>query len=384
MKIKIEKLVYGGAGMARTDEGVIFVPRTVAGEVVEVELVHRKKDYANARLVRVLEPSPDRRDPVCPNFETVGCCGWDHIAYEQQLAAKERIIRESLGRLGKIDWDGPMGRITGPEREYRLRATFHVEDRRLGFIGETSNQIVPVKSCAALMPALNEFIAEANEALGKQGLKGAEEVRVVASPETGKVAASFRRGRQRATWGHHDPITKVKGIEYRLSPNSFFQANRFLLANLVSEVLKASASDRLVLDLFSGSAFFSLPLARAFPEVLGVDRRSTRIAEWNAHRNRIENVKFVKSSAWAFIAKAKIQPDLVILDPPRTGAGKGIVKSVATLGPQRVVYISCNPTTFAPEARLFIDRGYKLSTLKFVDQFPNTYHIETVALFERG
>jgi 23S rRNA (uracil1939-C5)-methyltransferase len=384
MKIKIGKLVYGGAGMARTDEGVIFVPRTLAGEVVEVELVDRKKDYAYARLVRVLEPSPDRREPVCPNFDKVGCCGWDHIAYEQQLAAKERIIRESLSRLGKMDWDKPIGAITGPEREYRLRATFHVKDRQLGFIGETSNEIVPIKSCAALMPALNEFIAEANEALGKSGLKGTEEVRAVASPETGKVAASFLRGRQRATWGHHDPTTKVKGIEYRLSPNSFFQANRFLLANLVSEVLKSSASEELVLDLFSGSAFFSLPLARAFPRVIGVDRRSTRIAEWNAQRNRIENVKFVKSSAWAYIAKAKIQPDLVILDPPRSGAGKGIVKAVAELAPQRVVYISCNPSTFSAEARLLLDKGYALSSLKFVDQFPNTYHIETVALFEKN
>ena len=384
MHIKIEKLVYGGAGMARTDEGVIFVPRTLAGEVVEVELVDQKKDYAYARLVRVLEPSPDRREPVCPNFDKVGCCGWDHIAYEQQLAAKERIIRESLSRLGKMDWDKPIGAITGPEREYRLRATFHVKNGQLGFIGQTSNEIVPIKSCAALMPALNEFIAEANEAMGKSGLKGTEEVRAVASPETGKVAASFRRGRQRATWGHHDPITKVKGIEYRLSPNSFFQANRFLLANLVSEVLKSSASEELVLDLFSGSAFFSLPLARAFPRVIGVDRRSTRIAEWNAQKNRIENVKFVKSSAWEYIAKAKIQPDLVILDPPRSGAGKGIVKAVAALAPQRIVYISCNPSTFAAEARLFLDKGYGLSTLKFVDQFPNTYHIETIALFEKG
>ena len=138
-----------------------------------------------------------------------------------------------------------------------------------------------------------------------------------------------------------------------------------------------------VLDLFAGSAFFSLPLARAFPRVIGVERRSTRIAEWNARKNQIDNVEFIKSSARAFLAKAKIQPDLVVLDPPRTGAGKGIVKSVATLAPQRVVYISCNPTTFASEARILLDSGYQLSSLKFVDQFPNTYHIETVGLFEK-
>ena len=382
MKIKIEKLVYGGAGMARTDEGVIFVQRTLPGEVVEVELVDQKKDYAFARLQKVLEPSPDRRDPACPNFETVGCCGWDHITYPEQLASKEAIIRESLNRLGKIDWDGPIERITGPQWEYRLRATFHVTDEQLGFVGETS-QIVPIKSCAALMPALNKFITDAKVALAGPGLAGADEVRAIASPETGKVAASFRRGRQKASWGHHDPLTKVKGIEYRLSPNSFFQANQFLLGCLVAEVLNASASDRLVLDLFAGSAFFSLPLARAFPRVIGVERRSTRIAEWNARKNQIDNVEFIKSSARAFLAKAKIQPDLVVLDPPRTGAGKGIVKSVATLAPQRVVYISCNPTTFAPEARILLDSGYQLSSLKFVDQFPNTDHIETVGLFEK-
>lgn len=383
MRIRIEKLVYGGAGMARTDEGVIFVEKVLPGELVEVEIVDKKKDYANARLVEVLEAAPERRPPVCPNFETVGCCDWNHITYERQLEIKESIIRESLSRLGRIDWERPIERVTGPEREYRMRATFRVENQRLGFVEEKTNRVVPLTECAAMMPALNQFVRDATQALTRPELNGTETVRAIVSPESGEVAATFHRGRERASWTKRLPVTQVMGMEYRLRPDSFFQPNRFLLEPILSEVLRASGNSKLVLDLFCGSAFFSLPLARTASKVIGVDRRSAANAKWNARHNQIENVEFVKSSAWAFLMKRRIRPDTVVLNPPRTGAGKNIVKKVASLEPSKIVYVSCNPTTFATETRLLLDNSYQLSSFKFIDQFPNTHHIETIASFER-
>ena len=384
MRIKIEKLVYGGAGMARTDEGVVFVGRTIPGELVEAEIVDRKKDYAHARLSEVLEPSEDRREPYCPNFETVGCCGWDHIAYERQLALKQEIFLESLTRLGKIEWSEPIGRIHGPEREYRLRASFHVSDRRLGFMKEGTNDVVAIDRCAALMTELNNFISEASKALSQSGLDGTDTVRAVASPETGEVAATFLRGRERARWTERNPTTSVGGMEFRLNPDSFFQPNRFLLGQFLSAVVDAAGSPGITLDLFCGSGFFSLPLAKLSSRLVGVDRRSIRTAEWNARRNRIANAEFIKASAWAFLANSDIRPDLVVMDPPRSGAGRNIVKRVAGLRPKRVVYVSCNPTTFAPEARLLLEAGYALRSITFIDQFPNSHHIETIGLFQRA
>lgn len=143
MQLKIEKLVYGGDGLARTEHGVVFVPRTAPGDVVEADIVIRKKDYATARLTDVLEPSPDRQQPYCPNYETSGCCHWQHIRYERQLDHKETIIRESLERLGHLKWGGDIKRVTGPDRNYRLRATFHVTNGRLGFVEG------PIRECAS-------------------------------------------------------------------------------------------------------------------------------------------------------------------------------------------------------------------------------------------
>jgi 23S rRNA (uracil1939-C5)-methyltransferase len=383
MQIKIEKLVYGGAGIARTEEGVIFVSKVLPGELVEVEITDRKKDYANARLVEVIEPSPHRKSPVCPNFSTVGCCSWDYIAYNNQTEIKESIIRDSLSRLGHIEWDHPIDRITGIDRGYRMRAKFHVENHRMGFVREQTHQFVPITECGALMPALNTFIGEANAALRKPGLGKTESVHAIASPETGEVAATFHGGRERASWTDRLPRTRVMGIEYRLRPDSFFQPNQYLVKTMASEVMAATEGSKVALDLFCGSGFFSLLIARQTSRVIGIDRRSIANAQWNAQRNEIRNVEFIKAAAWAFLMKAQIKPDTVVLDPPRTGAGKGIVHKVIALEPAKVVYVSCNPSTFAPEARLLMDGGYKLSSFKFVDQFPHTHHIETIAVFER-
>src|SRR5687767_6212424 len=135
MRLTIEKLVYGGAGLARTDKGVVFVPRSAAGDVIEAEVVHGKKDYSTARVSQILEPSPDRQEPMC----SAGCCHWGHIRYDRQVDYKEGILRESLLRLGHIEWDNPIRRITGPDRNYRLRANFHVAGGQLGFMQEKSN-----------------------------------------------------------------------------------------------------------------------------------------------------------------------------------------------------------------------------------------------------
>ncbi len=387
LRVRIEKLVYGGAGLARTDGGVVFVGRVLPGELVDVEVVDRKKDYARARLEAVVEPCEDRREPLCPNFATAGCCGWSHIAYARQIALKESIVREALRRHGKVEWDAAIDTVTGPEREYRIRARFHVVDGdpgpRLGFLEEGTRHVVPVTGCAALAPELNRFIAEANASLSERPLRGADEVRAVASPDTGQVGASFHRGRERVSWNRRDPRTRVRGIEYRLRADGFFQPNRFLLEPMMAAVADAVADAKTVLDLFCGGAFFSLPVARAGANVTGVDRRSVANASWNARHNEIRGVEFVKAPAWAYLRKTRAAPDAVILDPPRPGAGKNVVRRVAALSPARVVYVSCNPTTFAPEARILIDSGYRLASLRFVDQFPGTPHIETIAVFER-
>src|SRR5437667_2648695 len=271
MLLTIEKLVAGGDGVARTERGVGFVPRTAAGDVVEAEIVETKKDYATARITKILEQSPDRQEPYCPNYETEGCCHWQHIKYAKQVDYKEAIIRESLKRLGRLEWNGEINRVTGPDRNYRLRATFHVINGRLGFVNG------PIRECASLVPELNQFIPSVDA-------PGAREVHALSAPE---VVATFilhdgsvqRSGRA---------TIHVDGLQYRVTADTFFQANRFLLTSFLNEVMEqVGTAPGHVLELYAGAGFFSVPLARVAKEVIAIEssRQAVRQARENATLN---------------------------------------------------------------------------------------------------
>ncbi len=370
MLLKIEKLVYGGAGLARTEGGVVFVPRSAPGDVIEAQIVDKRKDYSIARIIEIVEPSPDRQESMC----TAGCCPWQHIRYERQVDYKQAIIRESLQRLGHLNWDEPIREITGPDRNYRLRATFHVINGRLGFMQEKTNVVIPIQSCASLVPELNQFIASMDP-------NGAREVHVVSAPA---IAATFvfedgtikRSGRA---------MIQVDGIRYRISGETFFQANRFLLMPFINEVLsQAGPSPAHVLELYSGSGFFSIPLSRLAREVIGIEGSRTAVlqARENARLNERINVKFFDRPVDVTLRGSGLRPDVILLDPPRAGCGVKNAGRIAALESRRIVYVSCNPTTFAPEAAILVSKGYDLRRVTLIDQFPNTYHIEIVALFE--
>jgi len=368
MRLTIEKLVYGGDGLARTEQGVLFVPRTAAGDVVDAEIVERKKDYAIAKLTKILEPSADRQEPYCPNYETEGCCHWQHIRYAKQIDYKEAIVRESLRRLGRLDWQHEIARVTGPDRNYRLRATFHVMNGRLGFVNG------PIRECASLVPELNQFIPTVDA-------PAAREVHALSAPE---VVASFvlqdgsiqRTGRA---------TIHVDGLRYRLAADTFFQANRFLLAPFINEVLKqVGPAPQHVLELYAGAGFFSIPLARAAIEVIAIESNHTAVrqARENATLNETRQLRLVEGQVEAGLQGPDLKPQIVVLDPPRAGCGVKTVERIAQLNPQRIVYVSCNPSTFAREAETLSRHNYELRRLTLLDQFPNTYHIETIGLFE--
>jgi 23S rRNA (uracil1939-C5)-methyltransferase len=386
MRVQIEKLVYGGDGLARTDDGVVFVPRTAPGDVVDVEIVERKKDYALARVLQILEASSDRQAPYCPNYESAGCCHWQHIQYPRQLEFKEAILRETLWRAGRIEWADAIGRVSGPDRGDRIRATFHTRQNRLGFMRERSREVVPITECSALAPELNGFIPEANALLATSPeLAGTTEVRAIAGTD-GAVAASFARGAF-ADGAVEGPLPRaeIQGLTFELHPDAFFQSNRFLAGPLIDTLLaEVAGSTGPACDLYCGAGFFSIPLARQGRRVIGVDsnRAAIRQARKNAQLNEAPDVEFVEQDLDRAIFDREWRPELVLVDPPRSGCGVRSAERIATWKAPRLIYISCNPSTFAREAAVFIKAGYRFERLTLVDQFPNTYHIETVARFE--
>jgi 23S rRNA (uracil1939-C5)-methyltransferase len=368
MRLTIEKLIYGGDGLARTENGVVFVPRTAAGDIVEAEIVDRKKDYSTARLTKILEPSPDRQEPYCPNYETEGCCHWQHIQYSKQVDYKEIVVRESLKRLGRIEWTGEIKRVTGPDRNYRLRATFHVFNGRLGFVNG------PIRECASLVPELNQFIPTVDA-------REAREVDALSAPE---VVASYLLNDGTVQRSGRATI-HAAGFQYRVSADTFFQANRFLLEPFIHEVVEhVGPSPHHALELYSGAGFFSVPLARVAQEVIAIEssHSAVRQAQENARANKALNLRVAQGPVDATLQGSDLKPDVVVLDPPRAGCGVKTAERIARLKPQRIVYVSCNPSTFAREAAVFSKHDFELRQLTLIDQFPNTYHVETVALFE--
>jgi 23S rRNA (uracil1939-C5)-methyltransferase len=407
MVVTIEKVVYGGAGLARTEQGVVFVPKTAPGDVVEIEVAERRKDYSVGKLREVITPSSARKIPTCPNFDSVGCCHWDHINYPNQLEYKKQIIRESLTRLAKHSYDGDIPALSGPDHGYRMRANFHLQDGLLGFVREGTTTVVPIRECTALSPELNAFIPAANAlrvpAATVDVISNGSEIaatfhfaqddrhqpwerwRDALFGIPGVTALIFNTGARKLSYRKHEPQLDVRGIQYQLSSDSFFQANRFLLDDFVAEVLtQTGPSPMNVLELFSGSGFFSLPTAQISSQVIGIENNpaAVKLARQNAVRNHIGNIQFAASRVDAALAGADLNPGVVILNPPRTGAGSKVAGQVAALKARRIVYISCNPTSFAPEMRLFGQSGYHLNHLTLIDQFPNTYHVELVARFE--
>jgi 23S rRNA (uracil1939-C5)-methyltransferase len=379
MRVTIEKLVYGGDGLARTDQGVVFVPRTAPGDVADVEIIERKPDYAHARVTTLVEPSPDRQTPYCPNYESAGCCHWQHIRYPRQLEIKESILRETLRRTARIPWEEPIRTVSGADRNYRMRAAFHVRDRKLGFVEEGGHAVVPIAECASLTPELNAFIPQANEILAGPEMAGVREVDAISGPP---VLAAF--GHRRIGAG---PVRiNAGGFVFDLHPEAFFQSNRYLLSDFITEVADAAAGVEHLLDLFCGSGFFTIPLSRKVREVLGVEWSHVGVeqARLNARLNNVTNVEFHEGEVAATLERSQsLRPDMVMLNPPRTGCSRTVAEQIANLGADRLLYVSCNPTTFAREAAIFVKHGYILKRLTMVDQFPNTYHIEMIAAFER-
>jgi 23S rRNA (uracil1939-C5)-methyltransferase len=379
MQVTIEKLVYGGAGLARTDQGVVFVPRTAPGDVVDVSIVERKADYAIARIDSLVEPSPDRQIPTCPNYATAGCCHWQHIRYPRQIEIKQDILRETLQRTGRLAWEAPIPVVSGADTEYRLRASFHVHSHRVGFIEERSHTVVPILECSSLSPDLNAFIPTANAVLAEPRMVSVREVHAVSGPP---VLAAF--GREEIGEG---PVRlPVKQWVFDLHPLAFFQSNRYLLGDFIETVLRDCSGAKRVLDLFCGSGFFSVPLARQGAQVLGVEtsRIAVRQARTNARLNGAGDAQFFESAVEESLKDSPdVKPDLILMNPPRAGAGRNVAKQVAELKADRIVYVSCNPSTLGREAAVLTSHGYELRSLTLVDQFPNTYHIESVALFQR-
>ena len=426
MQLKIEKLVYGGDGLARlpADEHgpgkTVFVPFVLEGEEVEATLAEQKPGFARADLERLAAASPQRVEPGCPYFQRCGGCHYQHASYEHQLRIKAQILRETLRRTAKVELPCDLQIHASAEWEwgYRNRTRLKVQtgpEFALGYYRLRSHELMPVEQCPISSPLINRAIAAVWQR-GRLGeipavvrelelfadhADGVLLVEAYCEPRTSQAdaqAAADKLGvmpevkgvvafeqlpanqlfepKRLAVSGEPEITYQTKRAAYRVSAGSFFQTNRFLTDDLVG-IVTGGADGQMALDLYAGVGLFSVPLTQSFAQVIAVEASQTSYVD--LRQNAGQEVKAVRATTAQYLDQASgIHPDLVVADPPRGGLGENVVRSLARLGAPRITYVSCDPSTLARDLRTLLSLGYRIEGAHMIDLFPQTYHIESV------
>jgi 23S rRNA (uracil1939-C5)-methyltransferase len=428
--LSIEKLIYGGEGLAHADGNTVFVPYVLPAEQIRATVRTRKKKLIHASLVEVEKASPLRVEPACPHFRVCGGCHYQHIEIAEQVRLKKEILRETLSRLGGVQWSAAIQEHTAQPYGYRNRAQWAYRDalpRAFGYFLPESAHIIPIDQCPVLSPALAAAFAQLQELARSNSLPpGILEIEAFADGADEKVAlnvaferfpkpakalaAEFKAAlpslhsllmldQSKSRFELDGPgylIQKAGGFTFKVNHLSFFQVNRFLVEDLLQTIVRG-AKGGYALDLYAGVGFFTLPLTKTFSRVVSVD------ANLSATRDLRENIEAAGSQVVCenehtedFLKKEQEKPDFVVLDPPRAGLGSEAAARLANLGAEEIVYLSCDPSTLARDLAVLTatDRGqdkgvasthkYEIAEVHLFDLFPQTFHIETLVRLRKG
>jgi 23S rRNA (uracil1939-C5)-methyltransferase len=403
-EVTLTTLVYGGDAMGRLPDGrAVFVPFALPGETVRVCAVEEKRGHVRADLVDVLQPAPGRIEPRCKHFQVCGGCHYQHLPYETQLAAKTQILHDQLERIGKIETPPVRPAIPCASAwHYRNQIQFHLTaEGRLGYMGAGSARVVPITECHLPEPVLGEIWPELAFEPGlrleritlRSGMDG-EAMLVLESgePEVPELESEaglsivHQWGQETAVMaGEAALVLSVKGRPFRVSAGSFFQVNTEMAGKLVEHllaVLPVTPSTSL-LDVYCGVGLFSAFFAGRAGRVIAIESSACACEDFAANLQEFDNVELYVARAEDVLPGLDARPQAAIVDPPRAGLEKRALDGLRALGPDRIAYVSCDPSTLARDANRLIAGGYRLVHVTPFDLFPQTYHIESVALFER-
>lgn len=393
--VTLHDMAHGGEAVGRLDDGrAVFVAGAVPGERVRIELVEEKKRYARARLLEVLEASPDRVEPPCPYVGDCGGCQWQHIAIERQRMLKREIVRGQLAHLARIA-DAPVEatRVVGSADGfgYRNHVVLSVDaEGRTGYYRPGSRDVVAVASCLVLHPLLREWQEQlpplhgVNRLEMRAGTRTAQRLAMTRGrpvPETLRAAAEL--GIPLVAAGEDEITEMVHTEKMRVSSKSFFQVNTDgaeALVELVLEMLAPADTDT-VIDAYAGVGLFTVPLARRAARVLAVERHPAAVRDLRHHAEQVRGkVHVIATDLERSFDQLPKRAELIVADPPREGLGEEAARALAGLRPHRFVLVACDAASFARDVASLHEAGYRLERAVPVDQFPHTFHVEIVAL----
>ena len=400
---------YGGESMGRlpdpltgTGGRAIFVAFALPGETVRARTVDEKRGFARAALLEVLTPSPQRITPKCVHFGVCGGCHYQMLAYPDQLKLKEAILRDQLTRIGKIQNPPMDGIIPSPDEwNYRNHVQFHLTDEgRLGFIASGDPQaVIPITECHLPEASVNalwpQLQFDAATPLERVSLRAGDELMLILesdSPETPEAEIEseislvhLNEDDSVVLAGDGYILIEVLGQTFRVSAGAFFQVNTVMAAKMVEYLLSniRVLPSTILLDIYCGVGLFSAFFAPKVKQVVAIEISPAACDDFAANLNEFDNLELYEAPAEHVLPQLDLPADVVIVDPPRAGLDKKVLDAILNLSPKTLAYISCDPSTLARDAARLIAGGYTLLKVTPFDLFPQTYHIESISIFER-
>jgi 23S rRNA (uracil1939-C5)-methyltransferase len=429
LRVRIEKLIYGGDGLARLEsdaEGrrkALFVPFTIAGEEADVRITEEHASFARGVVEQIASPSPHRVTPRCPYFFQCGGCQYQHIDYAHQLSAKAEILQETVARIAKVEIPGDVELHAAEPWNYRNRTRLHVQtapEFAIGYHRANSKQLLSVETCPISSPLINRALSALRRA-GSVIPHGVREIQLFANhkdsrillevyvtPGTAELGSAWEFLRtslpevvglvvfpatrdaedsERAplaitaskvlqTFGSRQIQYTITEHDYRISGGSFFQTNRFLIDQLV-HLVTSGRNGRAALDLYCGAGLFTVPLAQTFDKVIAVEASPQSFRDLK--QNASPNVTAVRKRVDIFLQESgTLDADYVVADPPRAGLGEKVSKALGRMNTSRVTYVSCEPSTLSRDLRILLQSGFRIQKAHLVDLFPQTFHMESV------
>jgi 23S rRNA (uracil1939-C5)-methyltransferase len=404
--VSLTKMVYGGDAMGRLPDGrAVFVPYALPGETVRVRLIEEKRGYTRADLLEVIESVPERIPPRCPRFAACGGCHYQHIRYDYQLKAKQEILLDQLQRIGGFD-EPPVADIV-PSSEiwnYRNHIQLHVDpDGKLGFQEPRSNQVIPITDCPLAEEYLNviwpQIELEGGSGIERVSLRlGVDDDVLVTLEGSQEYAPEFMVEDlpiSAVYMGPSGPILlagsghvmmEVINRPFKVSAGSFFQVNTRQAERMVAHLIDnlPGGESESLLELYSGVGLFSAFLAPNFGRLVAVEEAPSAIVDFTDNLDEFEHVELYETTAEIALSNLDLDPDVILVDPPRAGLGRTVVDLILKLKAPMLAYVSCDPATLARDAKQLASGGYVLKEIVPFDMFPQTYHIESISTWERS
>lgn len=399
-ELTLDNAAFGGESIGRLSDGrAVFVPFSIPGETIRIRITQDKKRYARGKLLEVLEPSPFRVAPRCRHFGVCGGCHYQHMAYEEQLVIKRKILKDQLERIGKLTNPPVEDMIASPNiYNYRNHIQFHISgEGKPGFFLADKRGVLEISECHLPEEMLNKLwpLLEVGPKTGisNLGLRLGRDDDILLTLESADVFnAEFNVEALPVSVVHLSPqevqilagssysVMQVKGRNFRVSAGSFFQVNipqAEKLVEIIEELIPENCGT--ILELYAGVGLFSAFIASRTEKLVAVESSPQASEDFVQNLDEFDNIELYQGAVEEILPHLDIQPEIVLLDPPRAGVDKNVLEKIISTSPGQVVYISCDPATLARDTRRLVQEGYNPVKFIPIDLFSQTYHIESLS-----